>query len=80
MAEKDILSVDFGLSKMSKERAYLMVWCTSPVQTPTEKKRYVMEVANMDRARPPAAMIAPMIVTVRQPYLFTKLLAMGPEK
>ena len=37
--------------------------------------------ANMERGtRPPAAMIAPRIVTVRQPYLFTKLLAMGPEK
>ena len=33
----------------------------------------------MERARPAAAMIAPRIVTVRQPYLFTKLLAMGPE-
>ena len=40
----------------------------------------MIELANMERARPPAAMIAPMIVTVRHPYLFTKLLAIGPEK
>ena len=46
--------------------------------TPTERKRKVMDLANMDSMRPAAAITAPMMVTTRQPYLFTKMLAMGP--
>jgi hypothetical protein len=37
-----------------------------------------MEVANMDMARPAAAMTEPTMVTARQPYLLTNVLAIGP--
>ena len=49
-----------------------------PVQTPTEKKRRVMELANMEMARPNEAMRAPMIVTILHPNLLTSVLAIGP--
>ena len=49
------------------------------MQTPTEKKRRVIELANMDRARPAAAIRVPAIVTALQPYLLTRVLAIGPE-
>ena len=48
------------------------------MQTPTEKKSRVTELANMERARPAAATRVPAIVTALQPYLLTRVLAIGP--
>ena len=48
------------------------------MQTPTEKKSRVIELANIDRARPADAIRVPAIVTALQPYLLTRVLAIGP--
>lgn len=54
--------------------------CYSPVTNPNEKHRKVTLGAKILMTHPEEAVIAPIIVTMRQPYLFTKALAKGPEK
>ena len=50
-----------------------------PVHTPIEKYSRTKLFAAALMARPKAARTAPTAVTTRQPYLLTKILAMGPE-